>query len=105
MAIKEIMSDVFDIILKINGANSHNDGSYEAKNLDIEGLTNELHNKWVFLSSEIETLQSENKRLKERIKELEDIYLGQIRVIARSRITHKEKVIRMVTLAEQALKK
>lgn len=42
--------------------------------------------------------------LKERIKELEEIYLGQIRVVARSRITYKEKVERMVTLAEQALK-
>lgn len=41
--------------------------------------------------------------LQERIKELEDIYLGQIRVIARSRITYKERVEKMVVLAEQAL--
>lgn len=40
----------------------------------------------------------------ERIKELEDIYIGQMRVIARSRITYKERVVRMVALAEQALK-
>ncbi len=44
----------------------------------------------------IKLLEAENKELKE-------IYLGQIRVIARSRITHKEKVERMVALAEQAL--
>lgn len=40
----------------------------------------------------------------ERIKQLEEIYLGQIRVIARSRLTYKERVERMATLAEQALK-
>ena len=39
----------------------------------------------------------------ERIKELEDVYLGQLRVIARSRITYKERVERMAALAEQAL--
>jgi len=42
--------------------------------------------------------------LQERIKELEQIYLGQIRVIARTRITYKERVKRMAALAEQALK-
>jgi len=40
----------------------------------------------------------------ERIKELEKIYLGQIRVVARSRLTYKERVERMAALAEQALK-
>ncbi len=50
-------------------------------------------------------LQSALAAKDKRIKELEEIYLGQIRVIARSRITHKEKVIRMVELAEQALTK
>ncbi len=44
------------------------------------------------------------EKLKERIENLEDIYLGQIRVIARSRITYKERVERMTALAEQALK-
>lgn len=34
-----------------------------------------------------------------RIKELEEIYFGQIRVIARSRITHKEKVERIAALS------
>ena len=45
----------------------------------------------------------ENLELKERITELEDVYLGQLRVIARSRITYKERVERMAALAEQAL--
>ena len=39
-----------------------------------------------------------------RIKELEEVYLGQIRIIARSRLTYKERVERMVAITEQALK-
>lgn len=49
------------------------------------------------LQASLADAEAKNKRLKE-------IYFGQIRVIARSRITHKEKVVRMVALAEQALK-
>lgn len=56
----------------------------------------------------IDTIEEEYEdkieELNKRIKELEEIYFGQIRVIARSRITHKEKVKRMVALAEKALK-
>ena len=52
----------------------------------------------------IDGVEEGKRQGQERIKELEEIYLGQIRVIARSRITYKERVERMATLAEQALK-
>ncbi|KKN73488.1 hypothetical protein LCGC14_0400630 [marine sediment metagenome] len=48
-------------------------------------------------------LMRERNQLQARIKELEEVYFGQIRVIARSRITYKKKVERMVRLAEHAL--
>ena len=44
-----------------------------------------------------------NKQLQTELITLKDEYLGQMRVIARSRITYKERVRRMVELAEQAL--
>lgn len=49
-------------------------------------------------------LRKQIQQLKVELKEIKDIYLGQIRVIARSRMAHKEKVERMVALVEQALK-
>ena len=49
-------------------------------------------------------LFDENRQLKAENDELKNIYLGQIRVIARSRITYKERVIRMAAITEQALK-
>ena len=54
------------------------------------------------LATENNQLNSALAAKDKRIAELEQIYLGQIRVIARSRLTYKEKVNRMVELAEQA---
>ena len=58
----------------------------------------------VFYDTVLEAAQAKQiKQLQSHVKELKEIYFGQIRVIARSRITYKEKVERMVNLAEQAL--
>ena len=51
------------------------------------------------IQAKLQAAEEERDRLREEIKEIKDIYLGQIRVVARSRITHKEKVERMTILA------
>ena len=50
---EEVMSKMFDEILKLTALNRHEDGSYEVKSLGLEQVTNTLHNLWVDLQFEL----------------------------------------------------
>ena len=51
---KKILSQMFDVILKITAVNTHTDGSYETKDFQIEDFCTELQTLWVELVAEID---------------------------------------------------
>ncbi len=63
---KDTLSKMLDEILKLTGLNRHNDGSHEVKSLELEGVTNTIHNLWVDAHNELTTARETNKSLHRR---------------------------------------
>ena len=72
---EEVMSKMFDGILQLTAVNRHEDGSHEVKSLELEQVTNTIHDLWVDLQFELTAAQEEKEvdKLRSRIKIEEEI--------------------------------
>ncbi len=74
------MSKMLNEILKLTALNRHNDGSHEVKSIELEGVTNTIHNLWVDASNQLAAEQELNKRLRDALEAIEAVSCGETQI-------------------------